>query len=65
MDFCVWEVRIIVSGNTMVMICKTVHLEKLDSMNLREVKLNSGINYLGDGEILDVKKTPKQGKINL
>lgn len=30
-----------------------------------EVKLNSGINYLGDGEILDVKKTPSDGKIKL
>ena len=32
---------------------------------VEEVKINSGINYLGDGEILDVKKTPHEGKIKL
>ena len=32
---------------------------------VEEVKINSGINYLGDGEILDVKKTPQDGKIKL
>ena len=38
---------------------------KVGQHEFEEVKLNSGINYLGDGEILDVKKTPKQGKIKL
>ncbi|MBP9982920.1 MAG: glycosyltransferase [Prevotella sp.] len=40
-------------------------LGKVGQHEFEEVKLNSGINYLGDGEILDVKKTPKQGKIKL
>lgn len=40
-------------------------LGKVGQHEFEEVKLNSGINYLGDGEILDVKKTPREGEIKL
>jgi cellulose synthase/poly-beta-1,6-N-acetylglucosamine synthase-like glycosyltransferase/spore germination protein YaaH/peptidoglycan/xylan/chitin deacetylase (PgdA/CDA1 family) len=40
-------------------------LGKMGQHEFEEVKINSGINYLGDGEILDVKKTPQEGEIKL
>jgi peptidoglycan-N-acetylglucosamine deacetylase len=40
-------------------------LGKAGQHEFEQIKLYSGINYLGDGEILDVKKTPREGEIKL
>lgn len=38
---------------------------KISKRNLEDVGLLNGINYIGDGEVLDVLKTPHRGKIEM
>lgn len=40
-------------------------LGKMGKRTFEELNINSGINYLGSGEILDVKKTPHEGEIKM
>ncbi len=57
-----WAVKTVAPGNSITRICKRQRLAKFDFNNITTVQSSNDVDYIGEGEVLDILSTPVDGK---